>query len=226
LDKLNKNIGIFSFGRKQSQRCPNKMLRPFSDTTLTDIILSKLSFFNERAFFAGYESEFKEKSERHGVRFVQRDFNSVNIDGPITDVLAFLKKVEFEYFLIINGCLPFLTVQSINSFLVECEENNYDSAFAVILRNNFFISLDREPLNFDLNMKSINTKEVKPVYEFAHALYFFNKDYFFKHGRYWDWNDVKLVELKDRYELMDIDTEDDFEITEQVWNARKKLNNK
>ena len=26
-------VGVFSFGRKQSERCPNKMLRPFADTT-------------------------------------------------------------------------------------------------------------------------------------------------------------------------------------------------
>ena len=66
-------IGVFSFGRKQSQRCPNKMLRPFGDTTLTDIVLLKLSKCKYFSFFAGYEDEFREKCEQRNVHFVKRD---------------------------------------------------------------------------------------------------------------------------------------------------------
>ena len=40
-------IGVFAFARTQSERCPNKMLRPFAGTTLTDIVLEKLSAFQE-----------------------------------------------------------------------------------------------------------------------------------------------------------------------------------
>jgi CMP-N-acetylneuraminic acid synthetase len=69
-------------------------------------------------------------------------------------------------------------------------------------------------------MKTINSKTVQPVHEFAHALYFFERDYFFEHGRYWDWQEVRLVELADRYELIDIDTEDDFAFAEAVWRGR------
>lgn len=28
------SVGVFSFGRKESHRCPNKILRPFAGTTL------------------------------------------------------------------------------------------------------------------------------------------------------------------------------------------------
>jgi len=217
---MSRNIGIFSFGRKQSQRCNNKMLRPFADTTLADIVLSKLSYFNEGAFFAGYEKEFEKKSIQHGVEFVQRDQNSINIDSPITEILSFLHKVEYDHLLIINACLPFLTIRSITSFLGECQRRNYGSAFSVILRNNFFISPERQPLNFDANIKTINTKEVSPVYEFAHALYFFEKNYFFEHGRYWDWKEVNFIELKDKSEIIDIDTEEDFRFAEQLYLGR------
>ena len=217
---MSRNIGIFSFGRKQSQRCNNKMLRPFANTTLVDIVLSKLSYFNKDAFFAGYEKEFKDKCINHGVAFVQRNENSINIDGPITEILSFLQEVEYDYLLIINACLPFLTIRSITSFLTECESGSYESAFSIIVRNNFFMSQTRQPLNFDINMKTINTKEVRPVYEFAHALYFFNKNYFFEHGRYWDWKEVDFIELKDRTELIDIDTEEDFKFADQQYLGR------
>ena len=90
------------------------------------------------------------------------------------------------------------------------------------LRKNFFLDEKRRPLNFKLSLKTINTKMVSPVYEFAHALYFFDKDYFFKHGRYWDWQEVRFIEIKEKAELMDIDTEEDFKIAEEIYRVRKK----
>ena len=181
----NKRIGIFSFGRKNSERCPNKMLKPFSDTTLTDIILQKLKSFNGNAFFAGYEKEFQEKCVQHRVRFVQRDRRSAHIDKPIIDILSFLHDEDYDYFIIINACLPFLSINTIKSFVAFCQSNYYEPAFAVIKRGNYYVDQTHKPLNFNIKMKTINTKEVTPVYEFAHALYFFNKDYFFKNGKYW-----------------------------------------
>lgn len=214
--------GIFSFARKQSQRCPNKMLRPFADTTLTDIVLKKLAEFGDKAFFAGFDPEFEEKSMQYGVKFIKRDEKSVNIDGPITEILSFLKIADFEYLLIVNACLPFLRVKTIENFLSECKNGGYCPAFSVIMRRNFFIDSKRQPLNFDLSVKTINTKAVEPVYEFAHALYFFNKEYFFENGRYWDWKEVKFIEIHDKVEVIDIDTEEDFKIAEDIYRARRK----
>lgn len=217
-------IGIFSFGRKQSQRCPNKMLRPFAGTTLTDIALAKLRHFGKNAFFAGYEDDFERKCKAHGVKFIRRSRHSANIDRPITEILSFLKDVDYEYLLIVNACLPFLKQETIRRFLQECKVDGYKPAFAVLERKNFFISESRKPLNFRLSMKTINTKAVEPVYEFAHALYFFNKDYFFKNGRYWDWKRVQFIEINDKTELIDVDTEDDFLLAESLWKSIKKEN--
>ena len=89
------NTGVFSFARKQSQRCPNKMLRPFANTTLTDIVLKKLAEFGDRAFFAGFEPEFEDRSRQRGVKFIKRDKKSVNIDGPITDILFVFEDSRF-----------------------------------------------------------------------------------------------------------------------------------
>ena len=71
-------------------------------------------------------------------------------------------------------------------------------------------------------MKTINTKAVEPVYEFAHALYFFNKEYFFENGRYWDWKEVEFIEIQDKVELIDIDTEEDFKIAEDIYKTRRE----
>ncbi|MDD5594699.1 MAG: hypothetical protein PHY94_00440 [Candidatus Omnitrophica bacterium] len=213
-------VGIFSFARKQSERCPNKMLRPFSNTTLTDIVLGKLAAFKEKAFFSGYEDEFKDKCIKAGVRFVKRSKKSATIDQPITEILSFLKKVDYEYLLIVSACLPFLKTETISAFLKDCISHQLRPAFTVVKRNNFYFTTKRNPLNFSPKLKTINTKVVKPVYEFAHALYFFNREYFFTKGRYWDWEEVRLFELADKMELLDIDTEQDFRIIEELWKNR------
>ena len=64
-----------------------------------------------------------------------------------------------------------------------------------------------------------STKTVKPVLEFAHALYFFSKEYLFREGTYWDWNTVRLIELPSKLQTIDIDTEEDFRIAEALWNG-------
>ena len=167
------SVGVCSFGRAQSQRCPNKMLRPFGETTLTDIVLQKLAHLPYESFFAGYEEAFRSKSEQAGVRFIQRDQRSVTIDEPIRDILSFLEQVHHEQILIINPCLPFLKVQTILRFLEQCQSAGCWSAFGVMRRQNYFLGLDRLAVNFDMTAHTINTKTVAPIHEFAHALYFF-----------------------------------------------------
>ena len=209
---------MFSFGRVQSQRCPNKLLRPFGDTTLTDIILEKLSAFGDQAFFAAHEQEFRAPCDRHQVRFVPRTLHSASIDEPITEILSFLREQPYTHFLIVNACLPFLKTSTIRTFLDECTRT-HEPAFGVIRRKNHFISLNHTPLNFPDDLQTINSKTVEPVLEFAHALYFFEREYFFEHGRYWNWKTVRLVELPDGRELVDIDTEHDFEFAEALWRG-------
>jgi CMP-N-acetylneuraminic acid synthetase len=213
------SIGVFSFGRKQSQRCPNKLLRPFGGTTLADLMLAKLKTFGDQAFFAGHEDEFRLKCAEYGVPYVLRSQHSVSIDEPITEILSCLHDVPFTHLLIVNACLPFLRAETIRGFLDDCVAGGLQPAFGVIRRKNHFISLDNRPLNFPAGLKTINSKTVEPIYEFAHALYFFDKRYFFEHGRYWDWSEVRLVEIADRFEIIDIDTEDDFAFAEALWRG-------
>lgn len=213
-------FAVVSFGRKQSERCPNKMLKPFGGTTLTDVMLSKLMRISVPSYFAGYEHEFKAKSEQYQVNFIQRSQTSVSIDEPITDILSFLHDIPQQKILLVNACLPFLRLKTIQAFLDGAMKNSYDSAFAVVKRNNFYFDMNKTPLNFHKDLKTINTKKADPVYEFAHALYLFDKDYFFRHGRYWDWSAVKLIEMGAHEELIDIDTEDDFTFAEMIFLSK------
>ena len=152
--------------------------------------------------------------------FVERDPRSVAIDEPITDILSFLREVPYSHLVIVNGCLPFLKATTIESFLQDCVRGELAPAFGVIRRRNHFMSTDHRPLNFSMDLKTINTKTVEPVLEFAHALYFFDKSYFFEHGAYWDWRTVRLIEMGGPHEMLDIDTEEDFAFAEAAWRGR------
>jgi CMP-N-acetylneuraminic acid synthetase len=150
---------------------------------------------------------------------VQRDERSATIDEPIVEIFSFLQPLEFTHFLCVNASLPFLELDTITSFLDDCIANNSQPAFSVIRKANHLMSLDRHPLNFDITAHTINTKTVKPVLEFAHALYFFSKEYLFREGTYWDWNTVRLIELPSKLQTVDVDTEEDFRIAEALWNG-------
>jgi hypothetical protein len=213
------NVAVFSFGRIGSARCPNKMLRPFAGTTLTDILLTKLAHSQRPAFFGGYEPVFRERCERHGVTFLQRDERSVTIDEPITDILRFLEPLDFSHFLCMSAALPFLRLETAEAFLEDCLAHDAKPGFGVIRRANHMMTLDRRPLNFDITGRTINTKTVQPVLEFGHALYFFSKRDLFEQGSLWDWRDVRFIELPSKLEAVDVDTEEDFTFAEYLWKG-------
>ena len=213
------DIVTFSFGRKQSARVPNKMLRPFADTTLVDIALNKLRTFAPDAFFAGYEPEFRGKCDQHGVRFVQREERSIGIDGPITEILSFLRTVDAKYCLLVSACNPFMTVGHINQFLIDCKQGGYRPAISVKRHCKHFVSPDARGLNFSLDTKTLNNKTVQPVFELVDGLYFFKKDFFFSEGTYWRWNEVRFIEVGGDDLLIDVDTEADFAAAQALWSA-------
>jgi molybdopterin-guanine dinucleotide biosynthesis protein A len=215
-------LGVFSFGRTQSQRCPNKMLRPFAGTTLTDLALDKLAEVGRHGydtFYAGHEEAFAAKCRAHDVRFVPRSLRSAIIDEPIVEILGFLGEVEYDWVLLVSGCLPFLRTETILRFIREHGESGRP-AFSVRSHRHHFVDEARQAVNWDLAQKTLNTKTVRPLLELVDALYLFDRKFFLAEGRYWDWATVDLVEVGDTHELFDIDTEEDFAVAEAMWRGK------
>jgi CMP-N-acetylneuraminic acid synthetase len=213
-------IGIFSCARIKSSRCPNKMLKNFSGTTLTDLILKKLKALNSKhSFFSGYENIFKKKCNHYNVRFVQRTKESSIIDYPASKIYNFIKNENYDYFLIINACAPFLKTSTIKKFIKFCK-NKKKPVFTVFSKNNFYLNNKFEPVNFANKLKTINTKKTKKLYEFAHLLYFFEKKYFLKNGVFWDWKKVIYYPIKNSIETFDIDTEEEFIFAKKIWKKK------
>ncbi len=215
--EIHDEVAVFSCGRTDSQRCKNKMLRPFGDTTLLDIALSKLSATRANTFFSGYEEIFEHKCREHGVDFVERSKESSSSEVA-SEIYSFLNNADYKYLLCINACQPFLKVETIENFLSECLKTKKPS-FAVFKRNNYFMDMENNPYNYEKDIKTINTKFVEPVKEFAHVFYFYEREYFLSNGVYWDWSDLNYIEIPHGIETLDIDTEEDFEMAELLWKT-------
>ena len=218
---ISKNdIGIFSIARLSSKRLKKKMIRKFSSSTLTDIVLSKLGKLGKNAFFAGHENIFTKKSIKHKVRFVQRTKLSSLANNSYAQMFSFLKNEKFKYLLLINPCIPNLKINTIKKFIKRVQKLN-GPAFAVFEEKNYFLTKKNIPLNFKKLKKSetLDTKKVKSIKSFAHVFYFFERNYLLKHGHYWDWNKLNYVELKKTNEFLDVDNLKDFKEAELVWKS-------
>ena len=219
--KKNK-ICIYSLGRTNSKRCKNKMQRKFFNFSLSEIIIKKLSLINKYdCFFAGYDNYYKKMCKKYDVRFVKRTLKSTLSEGPNKEIHSFLKNQNYDYFLLINPCLPFLSLSTINKFINFCLKKK-TSCSVITTKRNYFFSKKLNPLNFKINIDTLNTKHVESIYEFSNCMYFFNKDYFFKNNFYWNWKKNEYMILDNKIEMHDIDTEDDFEIALSIYPNYKK----
>ncbi len=216
------DIAVFSCARLNSQRCSNKMIRDFGGTTLIDIFLSKLKCLEMNTFFAGYESLIKDKCKDHGIDFIQRTKQSSNSEVA-KEIYNFLENVDYKYLLMVNACLPFLRLGTIKDFSIKCDELR-KPLFAVFRKNNYFMSMTNEPYNYDNDIRTINTKYVNPVREFAHIFYFYEREFFLENGFYWNWDEVEYEEVPHGIESLDIDTEEDFEMARLLWENKQVKN--
>lgn len=211
-----KNICVYSLGRLQSTRCKNKMKKNLYNGSLTKIIIKKLSKLDSfNTFFAGYENYFENICNKHSVRFIKRSRKSCLSEGPNKEIHSFLFSLDYDYFLLINPCLPFLKLNTIKKFIKFCISSQ--SACSILTRkNNYFFNKQLKPLNFKENIKTLNTKTVDGIYEFSNCMYFFNKNYLKNNNNYWSWNKIKYMIIDDELELFDIDTESDFQIAKSI----------
>ena len=77
------DICILIQARLGSERVPNKMLRPFADTTLVDILFKKLKkstiIPSNNIIFSVYEQELKQVANTHGITIFNRSKKISNV---------------------------------------------------------------------------------------------------------------------------------------------------
>jgi len=223
-----KNLNDICFlvqARMGSQRVPGKMLRTFSDTTLVDILFTKLlqsSIINKsNLYFSVHEEELKLVGEKYDVNIFNRSVASSKSEGqPLTEIYEWHDKLPFKYVILISACNPLLSIETIDAFVKSFIDSDKEGAFAVFEKKTYYWDEHGNATTDWQGASIMNTKFVKPVYEAAHCLYASRLD-IIKDGYWMDTNSPPCPELfvMKELEAFDIDYEWQFKLGEFLYKA-------
>lgn len=209
--------------RLGSQRIPGKMLRPFVDTTLVDILFEKLKKLKiiplNNIYFSAYEKELKDVAKKHKINTFYRSEQSANSEGnPLSEIYEWHDKLPYKYVILVSACNPLLKIETIDKFAESFINSKKEGAFAVFEKNTYYWDKEGKPITDWGDLRIMNTKFVDPIYEAAHCLYASRMD-IIKDGFWMDNNLPPQPELfvMDELEAFDIDYEWQFKIGEQLY---------
>ena len=208
--------------RLGSQRVPQKMIRPFGHTTLSDIILEKVVLSDippKNFYFSVYEPELKEIGHKWGVNIFHRSEQSAKSEGtPLTEIYEWYT-LPYEYVILISGCNPLLSVKTINAFIKEFRTGHHDGLFGVIPKRTYYWNAQGDCIvPFTQNERIMNTKTVEVMYEAAHCLYASRMD-LIPQG-YWMGDFTAghpSLFIVPELEAFDIDVQWQFDVAEQLY---------
>jgi len=202
--------------RLGSMRCPRKMLRDFCGTTLTDIVLDKVLASSlvprEQFYFAVGEPELAAKATSRGLQVFWRSEGSVSAEADIQAIYEWHDKLPYRWWVMINGCQPFLRVETIDAFVrAFLADETSSGSFGVLRRKDYYWNADHELVTpWPTGQTILNTKAVEATFQAAHSLYAGKMSDIAKDqhmGSFRGPGDPKLFELADELEVWDIDFE-------------------
>lgn len=217
--------------RTSSERCPNKMLKPFADTNLLDIALEKITQIKSldcktNFFLSAYEPELKDVAHKYDLNVFHRSEKSARSEGtPMTDMYEWWDKLGFKYGVLVNACAPFLSTQTIDDFIDAYLETPSDGLFGVIEKKNYFWNRECELITpWPQDQACMNTKAVEKTYEAAHCLYAGRLDQIEEGIWMGDFQVPGQIELfpMSEEEVFDIDYEWQFKTAEALWKGTRE----
>lgn len=174
-----KDIAFIIQARTQSTRVPNKMLRPFADSSLFEIavrkILNSSIIPKENFYLSVMDDELIQIAKKYDVNTFIRSEESTQEPVTLQKALEWYNKLPFKYFVIVNACNPLLKVETIDSFVKQFIEGKSNGLFGVFEKKTFLFNSDGQMLNRfygeDKYLATLETKFVETCYEAAHSLY-------------------------------------------------------
>mgnify|MGYP003112332398 CR=1 FL=1 len=223
-----KDVAVVIQARLSSQRCPRKMIRPFAGTTLTDLVLEKLTASEviprENIYLAVHEQELIDIGNKHGVNVFERSIQSAQAEGEsITTLYEWWDKIPFKYVVMINACVPFLRMQTIDDFFSAYLDTDSDGLFGVMEKRNYFWDKKGKCLT-PLTEAVMNTKTAEVIYEAAHCLYAGSIENIGKDIWMGDFSvpgDIELFSVEEK-ECFDIDYEWEFDLYELMYSKSQE----
>jgi CMP-N-acetylneuraminic acid synthetase len=209
--------------RLGSQRVPRKMIRPFSGTTLVDILFDKLSNSSvipkSNIYFSAYEDELKDIGNKHEMNIFHRSEKSAMSEGqPLTEIYEWWDKLPFKYVVLVSACNPLLSIETIDKFISSFLYSDREGAFAVFQKKTYYWDKQGNAITDWGGANIMNTKFVEPIYEAAHCLYASRLD-IIKDSCWMDTNTPPCPELytMNEFEAFDIDYEWQFQLGEYLY---------
>lgn len=225
MSKSINEIGIIINARLNSERIPNKMLKPFAGTTLIDILFKKLKTSKiiplNNIYLSAYEPELKEIAYKHSINIFHRSKASANSEGQhLTELLEWHDKLPFKYVIAISACNPLLKIETIDNFIKSFIESKKEGGFAVFPKKTYYWDQNKINLTDWKGLSIMNTKFVDPVYEAAHCLYASRMD-IIKNEMWMTTSGPDGIELfvMDELEAFDIDYEWQFQTAEVLYKT-------
>lgn len=220
-----KDIVFIVQARLNSERMPQKMIKPFADTNLIELCIDKIKRSKiipiENFYLSVYESELIEIAKRNNVKIYRRSIQSItDKDITIQKIYEWYKKLPFKYYIMINACLPFLTIETIDDFILSYIKSSCDGMFGVIERKTYYWDKRGKMLNDWPRGKLLDTKIVEPVYEAGHCLYAGTMEQIengFHMGTFSKKGDPDFYVIKNEKEVFDIDWPWQFKLNEVLY---------
>ena len=219
-----KDILFIIQARLNSQRVPNKMLKPFKGTNLFRHAMTKVMLSDyipkENFYVSVYEDELKKIATKKNVNIYNRSYESANNDNSLQKIYEWHDKLPFKYVIKVNGCSPLLKTETIDGFIKTYMDQQEDGLFGVWEKKTYYWDKKGKLITpWPEGLTIMNTKYVEPVYEAAHVLYASRMDTIKDNiwmGDFQKEGDIKLYPM-DELECFDIDYEWQFELGEKLW---------
>ena len=136
------DIAVIVQARTNSQRIPNKMLRPFANTNLFELVLSKLLkskvIPKQNIIASVYEDELKEIANNLNVNTYNRSYESANNDNSLQKIYEWHDKLPFKYVIKVNGCSPLLKIETIDKFIQQFIKQKEENLFGAIETKDYY----------------------------------------------------------------------------------------
>lgn len=222
------SIAIVIQARLNSQRVPQKMIRPFAGTTLFDIVLDKvkeaLPSKQENIWASVYEPELVDIAKSKAINIFNRSRVSANNDNSLQAIYEWHDKLpsNYKYVMLISGCNPLLEPKTIRDFYNKFNIQEEENLFAVMEKKQYYWNKEGSLVTpWPEGQTIMNTKAVEPTYEAAHVMYasrldLIKQDKFM--GDFQAPGGIKLFEMPE-LEAFDIDYEWQFKIAEKLYES-------
>jgi CMP-N-acetylneuraminic acid synthetase len=218
------DVLIILQARLNSQRVPNKMLRPFADSNLFEIAINKLLNLKlipkENIYASVFEPQLKDIANKYNINIYHRSEESANNDNSLKTIYEWHDKLPYKYVIKINACSPLLKSETIDAFIDQFLNQREENLFGVIEFNDYFWNKECKLITpWPANQTIMNTKAVETTYKAAHVLYASKIDLISKNmfmGNFQQENGIKLYPMEE-LECFDIDYEWQFNVGELLY---------